>query len=97
MTARVVLIGVSGYSKGSAATDGEVLASLQVLLGIKVGLHEDVDFALAGPVPVHHLSAKVGDVGEVDVVVGLLKPGSLVRAGVKRRVIIRFSRWWGVT
>ena len=34
MTTRVVLIGVSGDSKGSAATDGEVLASLLVLLGI---------------------------------------------------------------
>ena len=94
MIARVVFIGVGGDSKGSSATDGEVLASLQVLLGIQVGLNEDVDFTLAGPVPVHNLSAKVGDVGKVYVVVGLFKPWSLVRAGVQRRVIIRLSWWW---
>lgn len=63
--ALVGLILGNGHTRDLSASNREVLAHAVVLLLVQVGLDEDKDLAVSGPVPLNDLLAKAGDVGRV--------------------------------
>ena len=73
-----VTVGERWCSKGSSTSYAEVLAELFMPLWVEVRFNEDVDLSFPGPVPVNDLPAKVGDIGVVQLVMGLNCPGLLL-------------------
>ena len=51
-------------------------------------------FSFSCPVPVNDLSAKIGDIAIVELVVSLGFPGPLLWAWMERRVVVWLLRWW---
>ena len=92
MGACVVLVRPCWDAKHRAASDGEILTYLMVRLWIRVCFSKDMRIALPSPVPVYHLSSKVGNVAIVEAVVILDLSGSLLWAGMKRRIEVWLLR-----
>ena len=68
-----------------------------MLLWIQVGFGKDVDLTLPCPVPINDLSAKVGDVGIVELVVLLCQPGPLFRTWMEwlANCGVKCAKWTG--